>query len=142
MKDTNLVAELNITSLEALYEMVSNSVVNDVKSLSVKSIFAAKKGNNQYAAELIGMCIALEPNVAQYYLQLGRICSKMGWWEQAIKAVRRSIYLNPYDTDSWYGLGHIFKVVDEKKQAKFCFSQCLKLDPKSKKAIQALEALN
>lgn len=142
VKDSKLVAELNITSLEALYEMVSNSAVNDVKSFNVRSIFAAKKGNNGYAAELIGMCIVLEPGTAQYQQQLGRICVKMEWWEQAIKALRRSIYLNPYDADSWYGLGHVFKVVAKRTQAEFCFSQCLTLDPKSDKAIQALDGLN
>ena len=132
----------SVRCLEALYDMVSNCQAVDTRALSVRSVFAAKRGNHHDAAELLGKCVTLEPGIAYYQQQLGRICAKMGWWKQAMLALNRAIYLDPYDAESWYGLGHVFRTIKQQKEAEFCFSQCLLVEPGFSKAIQALDGLH
>jgi tetratricopeptide (TPR) repeat protein len=134
----NQVVNLGTARLEALYRMVTRGKPADARSLHVKSILAYQNGRLPDAAELSGKCVSLEPQSAQYQRQLGKVCAEAGWWRQAVIALNRAIYLDPYDPESWFGLGDVFSRVEKYDKAKFCFEQCALLKPDF---IQVREAL-
>ena len=56
-------------------------------------------------------------------------------------ALNRAIYLDPYDAESWYGLGDVFTRVEQTEKARFCFEQSALLRPEFTAAHEALAAL-
>lgn len=123
------VANLGTARLEALYKLVTHGKPADARSLHVKSILAYQGGRYQEAAELSGKCVSLEPKNDQYQRQLGKVCAEAGWWQAAMAALNRAIYLNPYEPESWYGLGDVFNRIGKFDKAKFCFEQSALLRP-------------
>ena len=123
------VDNLGTARLEALYKLVTRGKPADARSLHVKSILAYQGGRYQEAAELSGKCVSLEPKNAQYQRQLGKVCAEAGWWQAAMAALNRAIYLNPYEPESWYGLGDVFNRIGKFDKAKFCFEQSALLRP-------------
>jgi len=137
----NRVVNLGTARLEALYRMVTRDKPADAKSLHVKSILAYQNGRYAEAAELSGKCVSLEPENAMYQRQLGKVCADAGWWQPSVSALNRAIYLDPYDAESWYGLGDVFTRVDQLEKAKFCFEQSALLKPDFQAARDALASL-
>ncbi len=129
---------LGTTRLEALYKMVTRGKVANVNSLYVKSILAFENGRYSDAAQLSGKCVSINPENGQYQRHLGKICAEAGWWAQAVTALNRAIYLNPYEPESWYGLGLVFKRLERYEKAKICFEQCVLLEPRFLEARHAL----
>jgi tetratricopeptide (TPR) repeat protein len=125
----NRVVDLGTARLEALYKLVTRSKPADARSLHVKSILAYQNGHYQEAAEMSGKCVSLEPESAQYQRQLGNVCAEAGWWKPAVAALNRSIYLDPYNPDSWYALGDVFRRVKKFDEAHFCFERSVLLKP-------------
>ena len=120
---------LGTARLEALYKLVTRGKPVDARSLHVKSILAYQNGRYQEAAEMSGKCVSLEPEIAQYQRQLGKVCAGAGWWQAAVAALNRAIYLDPYSPESWYGLGDVFRRIKKLDKARFCFQQSAPLKP-------------
>lgn len=137
----NRVVNLGAARLEALYKLVTRGKPADARSLHVKSILAYQGGRFQEAAELSGKCVSLEPESAQYQRQLGKVCAEAGWWQAAVAALNRAIYLDPYEPESWYGLGDVFNRVEKFDKAKFCFEQSALLKPDFEAARDRLAEL-
>ncbi len=132
---------LGTARLEALYKLVTRGKPLDARSLHVKSILAYQGGRYQEAAELSGKCVSIEPDSAQYQRQLGKVCAEAGWWQAAVSALNKAIYLDPYDAESWYGLGDVFNRVEKYDKAKFCFEQSALLRPSFTEARERLAEL-
>ena len=103
---------------------------------------AYKNGRYSESAQLLGCCIVLAPSFSGYQKKLAKVCVKMFWWKQALKALSRAIYADPNDPESWYGLGFIYHHVKNLDNAKFCYTQSLALDPSFSNARDALQTLN
>tara|TARA_B100001123_G_C15098463_1_gene942552 strand:+ start:579 stop:1034 length:456 start_codon:yes stop_codon:yes gene_type:complete len=138
----NRAGNLGTARLEALYRMVTRGKPAEAKSLHVKSILAYQNGRYQDAAELSGKCVSIEPDTSVYHRQLGKVCAEAGWWQQAVSALNRAIYIDPYNHESWYGLGDVFTRVDQTEKARFCFEQSVLLRPDFVPAREALESLH
>jgi Flp pilus assembly protein TadD len=134
----NRVVNLGTARLEALYKLVTRGKPADARSLHVKSVLAYQNGRYQEAAEMSGKCVALEPERAQYQRQLGKVCAEAGWWQAAVAALNRAIYLDPFNPESWYGLGDVFSRVEKFDKARFCFEQSALLKPDFQAAREAL----
>jgi hypothetical protein len=48
-------------------------------SLLVKNIFAYQNNRYQEPAEMSGKCVLLEPEIARYQRQLGKVCAGARW---------------------------------------------------------------
>lgn len=118
-----------IGGLEGLYRKVTADRPDDARSLNVKSVLALENGRAAEAAELIGRAIVLEPSERIYLFHLAKVCARGGWWHEAVDALRRAIYVNPRDAESWYGLGSAFRELGETDQAMVCWQHCLALEP-------------
>ena len=127
--------------LEALYNFVTRGAPAEARSLHVKSILAYQGGRFQEAAELSGKCVSLEPESDVYQRQLGKVCAEAGWWQAAVAALNRAIYLAPHEPKSWYGLGDVFSRIEKFDKAKFCFEQSALLKPDCKAARERLADL-
>ncbi len=133
---------LGTARLEALYKLVTRGKPLDARSLHVKSILAYQGGRYQEAAELSGKCVSIEPESVLYQRHLGKVCADAGWWQAAVAALNRAIYLDPYDPESWYGLGDVFNRVEKFEKARFCFEQSTLLRPDFIEARERLAELD
>jgi glycosyltransferase involved in cell wall biosynthesis len=83
--------------------------------------------------------------IANYYLGLDYKERKI--YKEAIKLFRKLYKLESFISDSYtrarfrFHLGTIYKELNEKEKAKYCFEECLKLVPDHKKAKEFLEQL-
>jgi Flp pilus assembly protein TadD len=127
-----------IGGLEGLYKKVTADRPHDARTLNVRSVLALENGRAAEAAELIGRAIVLEPAERTYLFHMAKVCARGGWWHEATDALRRAIYVDPHDAESWYGLGAAFHELGEPDQAVVCWQQCLYLEPGHSGAMEAL----
>ena len=142
LRNIKIVSNYKAGPLEALYEKVSHCNTFESQSLNVKSILAYENGRYSESAQLLGRCIVLDPSFSGHQKQLAKVCVRMFWWKQALKALNRAIYADPNDAESWYGLGFIYDHVKNLDNAKFCYTQSLALDSSFSNARDALRILN
>jgi tetratricopeptide (TPR) repeat protein len=108
VRNIKIVSNYRVGPLEALYEKVSHCNIPESQSLSVKSILAYENGRYRKSAQLLGWCIVLDLSFSGHQKQLAKVCVRMFWWKQALKALNRAIYADPNDAESWHGLGFIY----------------------------------
>lgn len=127
-----------IGGLERLYNKVTKDREDDARSFNVKSVLALENNRLPEAAELIGRAIAMEPVEALYLIHMAKVCARAGWWHETTVNLRRAIYVNPRDAESWYGLGIAFDHLEAPDQARMCWEQCVAIDPAHREARKAL----
>jgi len=129
-----------IGRLEGLYNRVTADTPDDARTLNVKSVMALDNDRPSEAAELIGRALVIEPAEYAYLFHLAKVCAKAGWWNHCVDSLRRAIYIDPVNPETWYGLGRAFEELDSIAEAEVCWRQCLALDPKHAGAREALVA--
>jgi len=127
-----------IGGLENLYAKVTKDRPDTARSLNVKSVLALENNRLGEAAELAGRAIAMDPSEPVYLIHMAKVCARAGWWGEAANALRRVLFLEPRDADSWYGLGIAFEQMEQPDHARFCWEQCIVLDPGHREALKAL----
>jgi predicted Zn-dependent protease len=127
-----------IGRLEGLYNRVTAQTPDDARTLNVKSVLALDNDRPSEAAELIGRALVIEPSEFTYLFHLAKICARAGWWNHCVDALRRAIYVDPRNPESWYGLGQAFEELDSLGDAEICWQQCLALDSRHEGAGDAL----
>lgn len=127
-----------IGGLEGLYRKVTQDRPDTARSFNVKSVLALENDRLHEAAELIGRAIAMEPDEPIYLIHMARVCARAGWWRETADNLRRAIYIDPRDAESWYGLGIAFDKLGALDQARLCWEQCVAIDPAHREARKAL----
>ena len=127
-----------IGGLERLYQKVTKDQPDTARSLNVKSVLALENNRLQEAAELIGRALALEPDEPVFLIHMAKVCARAGWWSETAGSLRRAIYVDPRDAESWYGLGIAFEKLEQPDQAQMCWEQCVAIDPAHREARNAL----
>ena len=127
-----------IGGLERLYQKVTKDQPDTARSLNVKSVLALENNRLQEAAELIGRVLALEPDEPVFLIHMAKVCARAGWWSETAGSLRRAIYVDPRDSESWYGLGIAFEKLEQPDQASMCWEQCVAIDPAHREARNAL----
>lgn len=130
-----------IGGLEGLYRKVTADRPDDARTLNVKSVLALENGRVAEAAELIGGAIVQEPAERTYLFHMAKVCARGGWWHEAADALRRAIYVDPRDAESWFGLGVAFRELGEPDQAVVCWQQCLHFEPHHTGALDSMQQL-
>lgn len=130
-----------IGRLEGLYNRVTASSPDDARTLNVKSVMALDNDRPGEAAELIGRALVIEPAEFAYLFHLAKICKHAGWWNHCVDALRRAIYVDPMNPESWYGLGQAFEELGSLAEAESCWRQCLAIDRGHAGAREALRQI-
>ena len=69
------------------------------------------------------------PKSALALVALGEAYSNLGQNEQAIKAYRKGLLIEPGDADAWFGLGYAYSSLDQNDQAIKAYREALRIRP-------------
>jgi tetratricopeptide (TPR) repeat protein len=102
--------------------------------------FASKQFD--LAIEWFAQAIRQNPNVADYFSNLGTVLQHQDRLEEAIKSFDRALQLKPDFTAVWYKLGQILRQQKRLDEAVLSFDQALTTDPNHLEAANASAVLH
>jgi tetratricopeptide (TPR) repeat protein len=97
--------------------------------------FAAKQ--DALAIEWFAQAIRQNPDVADYFSNLGTALQRQGRLDDAVKSFDRALVLKPELTEVWYKLGEVLQQQKRYDEAILSFDQALTLNPQYREAANA-----
>jgi tetratricopeptide (TPR) repeat protein len=85
----------DLDSAETLYEKILSQDSSDADALNLLGVLALQRGNLNLACDLIQRAIAVAPQIAEYYHNLGQVLKAKGDVDGARECFRQSLALNP-----------------------------------------------
>lgn len=110
----------------------------DVEQLLKSGIEAGENSNFAEAERIFNQIIAIDPNNAQAYYNLGTAQYDQGKLEEARVSYRKAIVLNPLNTDAYINLGSVLSDLGQFAEAVSNFEMAIQIDPKSSLAYNNL----
>lgn len=98
-------------------------------------------GNYPLAYASFQHAFRIQPTYALYYKNLIETYARAGRLSQVEEALKAVLRENPLNAEGWFLLGLLYQEAGNKKSAKTCFAQFLKLEPESGLAPAARGAL-
>ena len=96
-------------------------------------------GQYYEAVQVLKDAVRLEPDRANYHKLLAKALSENPKWRrQAAEHFQRAIKLEPFDLESYLGLGLVFEASGMSSRARKYFEEVLTLDPDNKLAMMKL----
>jgi tetratricopeptide (TPR) repeat protein len=102
--------------------------------------FASKQYD--LAIEWFARAIRQNPDITDYFLNLGAALRLQGRLDEAIKCYDRALVLNPGLAETWYKLGEILQQQQRLDEAILSFDQASKVDPNYLEAVNASALLH
>lgn len=87
-----------------------------------------QNGNLTKAEEYLRKAIALQPDNAELYNNMGLVLQGMGKIDEAVEHFQKAISLNPNLADAHYNLGNIFREKGDIDKAIDCYQKAIQLD--------------
>jgi len=101
---------------------------------------AAKQ--NDLAIEWFAQAIRQNPNVADYFSNLGTVLQHQGRLDEAAKSFDRALILKPDFAEVWYKLGQVLQQQKRPDEAILSFDQALNVNPRYLEAANASALLH
>jgi tetratricopeptide (TPR) repeat protein len=102
--------------------------------------FASKQ--NDLAIAWFAQAIRQNPNVADYFSNLGTVLQQQGRLDEAAKSFDRALILKPDFAEVWYKLGEVLQQQKRFGEAILSFDQALKVNPQYREAANASALLH
>jgi tetratricopeptide (TPR) repeat protein len=102
--------------------------------------FASKQ--NDLAIAWFAQAIRQNPNVADYFSNLGTVLQQQGRLDEAAKSFDRALILKPDFAEAWYQLGEVLQQQKRFDEAILSFDQARKVDPHYREAVNASALLH
>jgi tetratricopeptide (TPR) repeat protein len=102
--------------------------------------FAAKQHDR--AIEWFAQAIRKDPNVADYFSNLGTVLQQQGRLGDAARSFDRALVLKPDLAEVWYKLGEVLLQQKREDEALLSFGQALQVNPKYREAVNASALLH
>jgi tetratricopeptide (TPR) repeat protein len=90
---------------------------------------AFQSGQPEAAAELIAQAVAVTPNNAMYYSNLGSVLKELGRHDEAVASWRRALTLRPDHAESYSNLGYVLREQGRLDEAADLLRQALAINP-------------
>jgi curved DNA-binding protein CbpA len=103
-----------------------------------KSLFV--KGRYEEAAVLFAQAVHLDESVAPYHYYLGAAYAKLNKFQDAVKAINKSLAIAPRNADYLAELGRIYLFLGFKGRARSTFEKAIRIDPSHAEAHEGLKA--
>ena len=103
-------------------------------SLYLMGNIAGEAGHPDLALEYFDRVLAVGPNVAEAHGNRGVALMTLGRLDEAERALRRSMELDPRRAEPWYALGNLKASQDEHQAAFEAFLRSLEIDPRDGRA--------
>jgi tetratricopeptide (TPR) repeat protein len=102
--------------------------------------FAARQ--NDLAIEWFAQAIRQNPDVADYFSNLGAVLQHQGRYDEAAKSFDRALILKPDLAEAWYRLGQVLQQQKRLDEAILSFDQAHKVNPRYLEAVNASALLH
>ena len=79
-----------LAEAETIYRQVLGGFPDHADALHLLGVLACQAGQPEVAIGLIGRAVAIDPDTAEYHLNLGEACRQAGRRDEAIASLRRS----------------------------------------------------
>ncbi|MGA7804967.1 tetratricopeptide repeat protein [Bradyrhizobium sp.] len=106
-------------------------------SLHLMGMLCFASQQHDLAIEWFAQAIRQNPEVADYFANLGGTLRIQGRLDEAIKCYDRALVLNPALAETWYKLGEILQQQKRLDEALLSFDQASKVDPDYLEAVNA-----
>ncbi len=114
---------------ELLYRTILRRYPDHPDTIQRLGLIAHQTGHSQAAIDLIERAIALNPNVAEYYCNLGAVLQSLNRWEGVIAAYQKAIALQPDSAETFNNLGTALIRMGNPREAAAAFQHAIALRP-------------
>jgi predicted O-linked N-acetylglucosamine transferase (SPINDLY family) len=118
-----------LDAAEQIYQRILQVEREQPDALHFLGVLTAQLGRHQAAADYIRRAIAVNPHVAPYHLNLGRVYQEWRKPDEAIASYQRALQLQPDFVEVHFNLGTAFKEHGQIAEAVECFRRALALKP-------------
>jgi tetratricopeptide (TPR) repeat protein len=94
------------------------------------------------AITLLEQAIALSPETAECWNQLGRALNNLRRLPEARRALERAVHLDKDVAEAWSNLGHVCRMLGEPGKAARAFRMAAELAPESPRALRDLASIH
>ena len=122
---TNLHQRGNLQQAELVYRQVIDRQPRFAYAMNMLGVLLSQKKEHIDGARLLQKAIKLEPNVADYHINLGFNLQEQGKLEEAEKEFVKATRLDPESADAWFNLGCVNLLLKKLVQANRSFKQAI-----------------
>lgn len=97
----------NLQQAEQLYRQILDRQPKFAYAINMLGVLLSQKKEHIKGAKLLQKAIKLEPNVAEYHINLGFNLQEQGKLEEAEKEFAKATRLAPDSSDAWFNLGNV-----------------------------------
>lgn len=119
---------------QQLYLQILRTEPDHADTLHLLGVLAAQSGKPEMALAPIQRAIAVRPNVAVYYLNLGNAYCELGRLDEAVAQYRRAIELYPDYPEGLVNLGAALRRVNRLEESESRLRRALELQPENPSA--------
>jgi predicted O-linked N-acetylglucosamine transferase (SPINDLY family) len=114
---------------EQIYQRILQVEPQHPDALHFLGVLSAQLCRHQAAADYITRAIAVNPNIAPYHLNLGRVYHESQRLDEAIACYRRALQLQPDFAEVHFNLGNALAGQGQVAEAAACYRRTVQLKP-------------
>lgn len=118
-----------LAEADELYRQILSADPGCADAWHLRGALALTTNQLESAAAWIAQAVALAPQQAEYYNNLGIALSALGRLTEAAESHQRAIDLQPTHHSAWYNLGLVFHRLQRSADARRCFERAIGLAP-------------
>lgn len=111
-------------------------------SLHLMGMLCQRSKQYDLAVEWFAQAIRSNPDVADYFFNLGAVLAHQGHICHAIKSYDRGLVLKPESAGEWHRLGELLMQQERRDEARLSFDRALKVDPRYVEAANSSALLH
>jgi len=127
--------------LDEAVSQLQNSDSNDVEAQYALANAFASQGKLDEAIKIYRRIVAVRPDYADAYVNLGVAVAMKGNIDEAVTAFRQALKLKPENAETHYNLGYALSLQGKPDEAIEHYRQALKINPNHTKAAESLQTL-
>lgn len=116
-----------LSQAQGLYDEILNTYPKQVDCLHLSGVIAYQTRNHQRALDLISKAIALSPNDASFYSNLGLVLKELNQLDAAISSFDKAIALQPGYAEAYNNRGNVLKELKRLEEAIASYDQAIAL---------------
>ena len=116
-----------LTQAQTLYENILEYLPRHVDSLHLLGVIAHQTNKHIRAVELIGKAIEINPDISEFYLNIGSAQRALQQLDAALTSYEKAIALKPCNADTYYNRGNVLKELNRLEDALASYDKALTL---------------
>ena len=114
---------------EAIYRQLLETDSRNAVALHMLGVISYQTGNYQFAVDLIGRAIEINPNIASYYSNLGKALQELKQFDAAVVSYEKAISLKQDYAEAYLNLGVLQQKLKQLDAAVVSYEKAISLKP-------------